>query len=248
MKTVKTSGIVLKGINFGEADKILTVFTLDLGKVKVMAKGIRKIKSHLCGSLEPFILADLQLYPGKTFYLATGAAIKKEFFKLHNDLDKAAKAFYLGELVDRFSEEGEENQEVFSLFVKSLEEVEEDLPGPLIQAFELKLIEASGFKPELYFCNSCKEAIKPDCNIWSNEAGGLVCPLCRKNYNGYDISRDAIKFFRFVERANQGELFRIRAMVEVEVEAEKILNSYIESILERELKSKAFLKSIKKKG
>lgn len=62
MKTVKTLGIVLKGSNFGEADKILTVFTLSLGKVKVMAKGIRKIRAHLCGSLEPFMLVDLQLY------------------------------------------------------------------------------------------------------------------------------------------------------------------------------------------
>ena len=147
MHSIKTNGIVLRGSHFGEADRILTVFTDSLGKIKVMAKGIKKISSHLAGALEPFMVVNLQVYEGKTFYGVTGAVIEKEFPKIHEDLSKTAKAFFLGELVDKFMEERQISPEIFSLFSSALEEVDAEVPGPRIQAVELKIIEASGVKP-----------------------------------------------------------------------------------------------------
>lgn len=245
MHSIKTNGIVLRGSHFGEADRILTVFTDSLGKIKVMAKGIRKISSHLAGSLEPFMLVNLQVYEGKTFFGITGAAIERDFPNLHENLSKTAKAFFLGELVDKFMEERQISSEIFDLFVSALGEVDTDLPGPLIQAFELKIIEASGFKPELYDCIHCKEKITAGDNYWDNDEGGLICERCNaKFHHGKKVTDSVIKLFRFIHENNSAQIARLKLDKAVEEEADRILDLYLRSILERELKSQSFMKSI----
>ncbi len=245
MASVKTKGIVLKGTNFGEADRILTIFTERYGKIKAIAKGVRKIKSHLAGSLEPFMLVDLQLHEGKTFYIVTGAVIIDEYLALHNDLSKVAKAFFLGELVDKFLEEKQKSLEIFELFLNSLSEVDDGLPGALIQAFQLKLIEFSGFQPELFVCTDCKEKISSGGNYWNSESGGVVCDNCGKNSQLKFVSDEVIKLFRFIEENSTHQIVKLKIQQTVEEEAEGLLNDYIYSVLERELKSQKFLKQIK---
>lgn len=117
----KTQGIVIRRHDFSEADRILTVFTERFGKIKVIAKGVKKIKAKLAGSLEPFMLSDLELHEGKTFYIATGASIIKDFSSLHSDLDKMAAVFCLGELIDKFEKEEQKSEQVFRLLVDTLE-------------------------------------------------------------------------------------------------------------------------------
>jgi len=245
MNSYKTLGIVLKGTNFGEADKILTVFTDRFGKVKVMAKGIRKIKSHLAGSLEPFMLVDLQLYEGKTFYTVTGAAIQKDFPLLHSDLDKTAHAFFVGELVDRFMQENQKTSEVFDIFSEVLESLEDSDRHLLIRAFELKIIEASGFKPELHFCVHCKEKITPADNFWDAVEGGILCKDCQsKFHHGKEISDELIKLLRFIIENDFSKIKQLKLSTNTEDEAERILSDYLKSILDRELKSAKFLRMI----
>ncbi|MEI6498361.1 MAG: DNA repair protein RecO [bacterium] len=245
MHTIKTQGIVLRGSHFGEADRILTVFTNSLGKIKMMAKGIRKISSHLAGALEPFMLVNLLVYEGKTFYGVTGAVIEKEFPNLHQDLSKTAKAFFLGELVDKFMEERQVSAEIFDLFSSALEEVDSDVPGPLIQAFELKIIEASGFKPELYDCVHCKKRITVGNNSWDNEEGGLICNECNSQFHhGRKVTDSVIKLFRFIHENSSSQIAKLRLDKSIEEEADQILDLYLRSILERELKSQSFMKLI----
>ena len=85
MHSSKASGIIIKRSNFAEADRILTILTDRLGKIKAIAKGVRKTRSHLAGSLEPYMLVDLQLHEGKTFYIVTGAEIMEEYQNIHSD-------------------------------------------------------------------------------------------------------------------------------------------------------------------
>jgi DNA repair protein RecO (recombination protein O) len=238
----KTKGIVIKRLNFGEADSILTILTERFGKVKAIAKGVRKIRSHLAGSLEPFMLIDLQLHEGKTFYIITGAVIDKDFPLIHTDLKKTARAFFLGELIDRFLEENQKAPEVFQLFISSLEEVDQGLPGPLIQAFQLKIIEASGFKPELHNCVHCREKITAGNNFWDETEGGVICGKCNQTFHhGHEISDQSIKLLRFIIDNNFATISKLKTPPETELEADRILTSYIETILERKLKSKDFL-------
>ncbi len=245
MATYKTKGIVLRGINFGEADKILTVFTERFGKVKVIAKGIRKIKSHLAGSLEPFMLLDLQFYEGKTFYTVTGARIENDFSNIHTDIRKTAQAFFLGELIDKFLQEEQRLNDVFALFVSSLESLEKTDRLIFVRAFELKLIEALGFKPELYNCIHCKEKITPEKNFWDAIEGGIICENCQgKFHHGHTISDETIKLLRFIEKNDFARINLLKFGGEVQYEAEELLAKYIQNILEQELKSKKFLKMV----
>lgn len=249
MHSIKTSGIVLKGTNFGEADKILTVFTERLGKVKVLARGVRKIKSHLAGALEPFILSELLLHEGKTFYSISGAEIIKSYPTIHDDIDKIARVFFLGELIDNFVTLDEKSGAMFELFISALNSLENNSKDILLLSFQLKIVEAAGFKPELYFCVHCKEKIVAGDNFWDNLEGGVICDTCQEKFHhGKPISDNAIKLLRFIEQNKFGEIERIKDNSTTREEAEKILTLYIRGILEKELKSEKFLSNYSDKS
>lgn len=245
MSSYKTLGIVLSSINFGEADKILTILTERFGKVKVIAKGVRKIRSHLAGSLEPFMLLNLQLHEGKTFYIVTGAVIDEDFPNIHSDLRKTAKAFFLGELVDRFVAEDQIVPEIFELFQQALTFQEDNSRELILRAFELKIIEAAGFKPELFNCVHCKGKITAGQNFWDEVEGGVICGVCQaKFHHGKEITDDTIKLFRFIESNSFEKTNILKVNKRIEIEAANILAEYIRNILERELKSERFLKMV----
>ncbi|HLC43782.1 MAG TPA: DNA repair protein RecO [Patescibacteria group bacterium] len=245
MHSIKTSGIVLKGANFGEADKILTVFTERLGKVKVLARGVRKIKSHLAGSLEPFILSELLLHEGKTFYSISGAQILESYPTIHDDIAKIARVFFLGELIDNFVTLDEKSGPMFELFVSALDSLENNSKDILLLSFQLKIVEAAGFKPELFDCVHCKEKIIAGDNFWDNLEGGVICESCQQKFHhGKSISDNAIKLLRFIEQNKLAETERIKDNLATREEAEKILTLYVRGILEKELKSESFLKMI----
>ncbi len=247
MHSIKTTGIVLKGTNFGEADKILTIFTERLGKVKVLARGVRKIKSHLAGSLEPFILSELLLHEGKTFYSISGAQIIESYPTIHDDIDKIARVFFLGELIDNFVTADEKSTATFDLFVSALNSLENNSKDVLLLSFQLKIVEAAGFKPELYTCVHCKNKIVAGDNFWDNLEGGVICEDCQQKFqHGKAISDNAIKLLRFIEQNKFAEIERIKDDSAVREEAENVLTLYVRGILEKELKSESFLKQSRK--
>lgn len=240
---LKTTGVVIKRSNFGEADRILTIFTERFGKIKAFAKGVRKTKSKLAGHLEPFMLVDLMLHEGRTFYTVTGAVIEKDFPNIHSDLSKMAKAFVISELVDSFLGEKEQQEKIFTLYVDSLKTLENYSREINFLAFEMKIIGLAGFRPELYYCVHCKEKVREEENFWDRKEGGVICGSCQKNFkHGKTVSNNLIKLLRFVEKANFNEIDKLKLSNEIEAEADGILSEYISHILEKELKSERFMK------
>lgn len=247
MHSIKTNGIVLKRINFGEADRILTILTERFGKIKAIAKGVRKTKSKLAGSLEPFMNVDLQLCEGKTFYIVTGAAISEEFPKIHSDLIKTSHAFYIGELLDKFLQENQKVSAVFEIFLDALKTIEEEKGEFLLRIFELRIIEACGFHPELFECVHCRQKLIPGNNFWDSVEGGVICTGCQQKYHhGRKISDELIKIFRLIEQGQFELIGRLKCGSLIKREAEEILAEYLESILERAIKSKSFLNLVNK--
>jgi DNA repair protein RecO (recombination protein O) len=239
----KTQGIVLKRKNFGEADRVLTILTERFGKVSAIAKGSRKIKAKLLGHLEPFTLADFQFHEGKNFYIVTGAEIKDHFENIHNDYSKTTRAFYLGELVDKFLENDEKNTEVFNLLSSALEYLEENDVDLMLRFFELKIIEAAGFKPALHQCVYCQNTLVAGNNFWDQSEGGIICSDCQKKFgHGKKISDGVIKLLRLIEEQDIETATKIKLDKKTESETEEILDLYIKNILERELKSKRMMK------
>ncbi|MCL5410363.1 MAG: DNA repair protein RecO [Patescibacteria group bacterium] len=239
----KTQGIVLKRMNFGEADRILTILTERFGKIKAIAKGVRKGKSKLAGHLEPFMLIDLQLHEGKTFYIVTGAEIGSDFPEIHNELKKTSQAFYLAELIDKFLPEHQKSEEVFCLFCQALEYLNKNEKSLFLRIFELKIIEASGFHPELYECVHCKNKLEDESNFWDAVEGGVICGDCQKKFqHGKSISNQLIKLLRLIEKSDFVILHKLKISDALEIEVEEILSGYIQSVLEKELRSKGFMK------
>ena len=123
MKTYKTEGIIIKRINFGEADRILTIFTKHYGKIKAIAKGIRKIKSRRAPHLELFNQTVLFLYKGKNLDIITEAQLVDSFSTLRKNLRKVAFAFGVCELVDQLTREGQKQLKAYELLKACLNDL-----------------------------------------------------------------------------------------------------------------------------
>lgn len=146
MPTYKTEGVILKRSNFSEADRILTIFSKHYGKVKVLAKGVRRINSRRGGNIELFNRAVLFLAEGKNFDILTEAQVVNSFPRLRKDLEKIGKAYYVCELVDRLCAEKQENRRVYELLVEKLSELSQQPSEKVdLREFEIELLKLLGF-------------------------------------------------------------------------------------------------------
>ena len=141
-RAYKTEGVVIKRANFGEADRILTIFTKHYGKIKAIAKGVRKIKSRKAGKLELFNNVGLFLIEGKNFAIITDVELLNSFRKFQNNLTFVAKAFQLAELVDRLTVEKVENQKIFELLRTTMEDLNKE---DAVIKFEMEILKELGF-------------------------------------------------------------------------------------------------------
>lgn len=118
--TYKTKGIILKRRNFGEADRILTIYSENEGKITVIAKGVRRTRAKMVGHVELFYELNLQLAEGKNFDILCGAEIINEFSHLRENEHLTNIAYLLSEVLDSLTHENEKNLELYDLLKKSL--------------------------------------------------------------------------------------------------------------------------------
>jgi len=197
----KTEGIVLRSIRYGEADRILHLYTADRGRVNAIAKGSRRPKSRFGGRLEPFFRLHLMLYEGRSdLCTVTGAATVDGYPHLRSDgaaLDSAARAC---DAVLRLLDSTDPNRPAYNLLCRYLALLEEGSaadaadggpdPRALGLAFRLKLALAAGFSPELTSCARCGE--REGIVAFSGSSGGVVCASCEGG--GFPLSREAHDF------------------------------------------------------
>lgn len=143
MRNFKAEGIILKRQNFGEADRILTVFTKKYGKIKILAKGVRRITSRRGPNVELFNLVTLFIHQGRNFDLLTEAQVQNAFSRIRKNLELVGLAYHICELVDGLCPEHQPHPKVFDLLVKTLAELE----SGLISKFEIDLLQELGFLP-----------------------------------------------------------------------------------------------------
>ncbi len=145
MHGFKTEGIILKRRNFGEADRILTVFSLHKGKISVLAKGVRRITSRRAGNVELLNRSILYLYQGKGMPILTEATTLDTYSKLKEDLTLSTYAYHLIELVDKLTAENQENRILYEHLFEVLKRLERKPRQILIRAFEAKILSNLGF-------------------------------------------------------------------------------------------------------
>jgi DNA repair protein RecO (recombination protein O) len=203
MSITKTEAIVLKGLKFGDTSKIVTLYTKDYGKIKVIAKGIRKPKSRLAGTLETFFHIHIVFYKKVTteIYLLSQSEIMHPFQKITKDLSRYAFASGALELLDKLITGEEPNPEIFELTLNTLSVMESCAPKSVEKSFlffALRLTDILGYKPKFDRCISCNKTIPDKLILFSPEKGGIVCSRCARQDQAYlrlskDSARSALK-------------------------------------------------------
>ena len=248
-RSFRVDAVVLRHSDFGEADRLLTLFTRQLGKTRAIAKGARKIASRKAGHIEPFTHVRLQLAKGKDMLLITQADTVDAYLPLRDDLVLTGHAAYVLELLDRFSfEEGTEHPSTFRLLTETLARLAAPAADVwvILRYYEMRLLDHVGFRPQLFECANCGRAVQPEDQYFSFTAGGVICPRCGAGLKHlHAISMETLKYLRHFQRSSYAEATRARASLEVQQEAESLMQGYFTYLLERELNTPGFLKQIK---
>ena len=243
-RTYKTQGIVLRQMPLGEADRILTLYTPDLGKVRAVARGVRRTKSRLSGHLEILTHVRVSVAEGRSLDAITEAETIHSFRGLREDLPLVTKAVYLAELVDSFSTEQSPGATIFELLLGALDDLQTaEGPDQLLRQFEVQLLKHSGFGPELYRCVECRTVLEPGDHLFSCAAGGVLCPQCRTRSVDalLPLSLNAMKVLRYFQHEDQARVGELKVTAALLNELERILRTYIRYVLERDVKSAEFM-------
>lgn len=243
-----TNAIVLNRFPFGEADRILTILTPGLGKIKAIAKGVRRPTSRLGGSLEPLAELRLQLARGRTFDVVTQVVVLQPWLRLRDALPSAATAWTLAELADRALEERQPAEGVYELLRTAYTLLDGGMaPSRVGPWFEIRLLAALGLRPELDRCAECGRPQPRGAGArWVPVHGGVVCLDCSALPGATELSGAALTLLRAYQRLDPAALAALRIPAEVEREAEGALRGFITAVLERELRSWAFLDELRR--
>jgi DNA repair protein RecO (recombination protein O) len=240
----KSEAVIIRRSDLGEADKILTIFTPNFGKLRVVAKGVRKVTSRLAGHVELFTRAQMLLAKARNLDIVTQSETVDAYRPLHDDLSRIAHASYAAELLDALTPDALEHYPVYKLTAEVFALLSED-PNPtrVLRWYELQLLGYMGYSPELNECVQCRNELTPTTNSFSPAQGGVVCASCRRVGIGRDLSVNALKLLRLMQRNPYSAISRVRLDPDLTDELTATTQSYITYILEREVRSAHFVKS-----
>lgn len=197
----KIEGIIIKEIKYKDTSKILTVYTRDLGKITLMARGACKPKSRLITNTELFFQNNYVLFKGKNFYYINDTDTINSFYSIRENIDRLMYGSYMLELMDIGSIEGAVNQKLFDLLIKGLEVLSKEEKDFLkfIIAYEVKFISFLGYRPNFKQCVSCNSIVEDDIKF-SIDLGGVLCNKCfYKDKYSYNINKELnISFYKLL--------------------------------------------------
>ncbi len=237
MRLYRDQGVVLRTIRLGEADRIVTFVTQGHGKVRAVAKGVRKTKSRFGARLEPLTHVSLQLYEGRELDVVTQAETLDHFRAIREDLRRVGRATSMLEAVDQVVQEREPSPRVYQMLVGALRALAAHDSDLVVPAFFWKLLSLEGSHPVLDQCAGC--GAEEGLEAFDMGEGGVLCRSCRR---GVPVSEAALAVLR---RVLGGDLARVLgepsgpATREVELLATRSLEYH----LERRLRSLGVLDS-----
>lgn len=239
----KSVAIVLRHRRLGDADRIVTLLTPGRGKVDVVAKGLLRSKSKLAGHLEPLTQCEVVLAHGRSMDLVTQAQTVEPFVGLHGSLELLSSAMYLLELADRFTVEHGDAGDVYELLDVGLQRLARGDGVQLVtRGFELGLLAATGFRPELERCVVTGEAVAADEAWWSVSGGGVVSAAgLPRHAEAVRIDGRVLRVLRAFQSLPYEEAGRIRIDPELAGRLEQVMHGFVRAQAERDLKSAEFV-------
>lgn len=245
----RVEGIVIRSMDYGEGNAIITLCTENAGKVGVLVRGAKKVKSRHAALIQLFTVGNFVFFRnnGGLGTLNSGE-ISKSHHPLREDLTKAAYASYACELLDRVLHDEETGSFWFRQLTACLNALEEGKePGVIINVFEMKILQAAGYGPELDTCIICG-ADKPDEQLLiSPRLGGVLCRSCKHNDPpAMEISARALKLLRLFARLDLTRLGSVDVKESSREELKKVMRAFMDVQLGLTLKSQNFLDQLDK--
>ncbi len=237
MALYRETGVVLRTMRLGEADRIVTLLTPGRGKVRAVAKGVRKTKSRFGGRLEPLNHVALLLYEGRELDVVTQVDTLEQFRAVREDLDRLAKATSLLECADQVCQEHQAAPRLHAMLLRALRALAAADSPLLAPAFFLKVLSLEGFHPLLDACSGCEsEPPAVDLVAFDVAQGGALCRGCAARLAAAAVSADGLGLVR---RILGGEL--AAALAEppsrATAEVDRLATRALEHHLERRLRS-----------
>jgi DNA repair protein RecO (recombination protein O) len=212
----RTQGLILKKDERGEADQLFTIYTKDFGKLEILGKAIRKIKSKLRSGAGNFYLSEIEFIQGKAYKTLTDTLLIYKFEGLKKDLKKIKIAYQITETFNNLVRGQEKDKSIWNL----LKETFNDLSNSqftishiqlLYYYFLWKLFSFLGYSPQLYNCAICQKKLSPRTLFFSSKEGGIICPSCfKKIKKGKNISPEIIKILRFILEKNWSQTKKLK--------------------------------------
>lgn len=220
--------------NIGEADRLLNIFTKEKGKIKVVARGARRIKSKLACQIEPFAQGAFQVVSGKTFYILTGAETSCVYLDSHKNIDLYRGISYIHEITDISYQEEEPNVDLYQTLSQVTKEiVSSGNIGPLVAYFEIKLLSSLGYRPDYRNCKKCQRPIneRPE---YAGNFEGVFCEACGK---GKLVTKNTLKILRYMGSAKIEDVARLKIEVAEINNLEEIIRPFLQTVLPKAPKS-----------
>ncbi len=241
----QTPALIIKKVKLAEADRILTLYTPELGKIEGVAKAVRRPNSRLSGHLELLTYSQVTFARGKNIDTIIGSQTINSFLPVKCDLDKVSCALYMLELVNQFTPEATPDPGLFEFLLATLEKLAKGADGCLLlRYFELNLLRRVGYRPELEKCVLCRTPLEIAAGTFSPAAGGLVCPACRATHYGYELAGSTLKLLRRLQAEGWEALAENPPAPFCVREAEQVLRRYIRYLLEKDVRAAAWLDSL----
>ena len=236
MRHSSINGIVLKSINFKDADKIYSVLTRELGKISVMGRGVRKISSKRAGNLDTLNLISAKIYDnGKGLYQVDEVKTVNSFINIKKSYELSKNAYYLVEIVHKTLEEGADSEEVLNLLGYCLKKLSTDpeRTSEIISFFQLRFMKVIGYDLNTDFCIRCGNNIPEELSRYNLDLdrGGFYCGNCNGRGNPVDQ-----EIFNWIKRAKRLDFSKIEKISNVEL-LKKITSGFTHSKLESKFKS-----------
>jgi len=246
-RVYQSEAIVIRRIKLGEADRILTLYTPNFGKIRAVAKGSRRTTSKLGGHVELLTYSQLMIARGRNLDIITQAQTIENFLSLKENLNKLSYGLYISELVDSFTPDYAEDNRLFKLLLDTLQQLSQDKDADcILRYFELRLLDYAGYRPQLRQCANCGASLQPVTNKFSARHGGILCQHCSyQEPAARSLSLNALKVLRLWQNCDYPVAFRVKVNPQLASELEKVIREYIKHLLEKQLKSTEWLDKLK---
>lgn len=216
MSIQRTEAIILKTIPYGETSKILTTFTKDLGKVNLLARGARDVKSKYGGALELFTHVSVIFYEKteRDLQYVSDVTIIDPFLQIHNHLDRTYTALAIIEMSNRLVHGNEDSLRLFDLLLQTLQGLNHTDKRPMngFLYFMLHVAERLGFRIETDVCDHCQEIMEHKELCFDTAHGRVVCESCPtplRNVSGNALSKEALGILRQIARCRGNGIYNI---------------------------------------